>query len=70
MKTITIRENTYTLLLSLKNKNDSFSDVIERLLADRSHDIRPFAGGLSDSPHLDDLRSFTRSIRQSGRPRD
>ena len=69
MKTLTIRESTYSLLLSLKVKDDSFSDVIDRLLVSRSHDIRPFAGGLADSPHLDDLRSLTGSIRQSGRPR-
>jgi predicted CopG family antitoxin len=59
MKTITLREDTYIHLLSLKEKDDSFSDVIDRILAERSHDIRPLAGGLADSPALEDLKSIT-----------
>lgn len=69
MKTITIRETTYSSFLSLKEKNDSFSDVIDRVLSNRSHDIRPFAGGLADSSHLEELSSLTSSIRKSGRSR-
>ncbi len=69
MKTITIREEIYLHLLSLKEKDDSFSDVIERILSERSHDIRPFAGGLADSPYLDDLKILTATVRESGRSR-
>lgn len=69
MKTITLREDTYLHLLSLKENNDSFSDVIDRILAERSRDIKPFAGGLADSPVLQDLKNITRSIRQSGKSR-
>ena len=69
MKTITLREDTYVHLLSLKEKDDSFSDVIDRLLAERSHDIKPLAGKLADSPVLEDLKLITGSIRQSGRSR-
>lgn len=69
MKTITLRENTYLHLLSLKEKNDSFSDVIDRILSQRSRDIRPYAGGLAKSSHINDLKSVTSAIRQSGRPR-
>lgn len=69
MKTITVREDTYFHLLSLKERDDSFSDVIDRILAERSHDIRPLAGGLADSLVLEDLRVITCSIRQSGKSR-
>lgn len=69
MKTITLREETYLHLLSLKEKDDSFSDVIDRILSERSHDIRPLAGGLAGSPILEDLRNITGSIRRSGRSR-
>ena len=69
MKTITVREDTYHHLLSLKEKDDSFSDVIDRIISERVHDIRPFAGGLEDSPYLEDLKTLTGLIRQSGRPR-
>ena len=69
MKTVKLREDTYIHLLSLKKKDDSFSDVIDRILAERSHDIRPLAGGLVDSTVLEDLKTITCSIRQSGRSR-
>jgi predicted CopG family antitoxin len=69
MKTITLREDTYLHLLSIKEKDDSFSDVIDRILAERSRGIRPLAGGLGDSRLLEDLKSLTTSIRQSGRSR-
>jgi predicted CopG family antitoxin len=69
MKTITVRESTYLNLLSLKENDDSFSDVIDRILSERSHDIRPFAGGLADSPYIGELKTLTGLIRQSGRPR-
>lgn len=69
MKTITVRESTYLNLLSLKEKDDSFSDVIDRILSERSHDIRPFAGGLADSPYIRELKTLTGSIRQLGRSR-
>lgn len=69
MKTITVRESTYLNLLSLKENDDSFSDVIDRILSERSHDIRPFAGGLADSPYIEELKTLTGSIRQSGRSR-
>lgn len=52
MKTITLREETYLHLLSLKEKDDSYSDGIDRILAERSRDIRSLAGGLGDSPSL------------------
>lgn len=69
MKTITVRESTYLNLLSLKENDDSFSDVIDRILSERMRDIRPFAGGLADSPHIEELKTLTGSIRQSGRQR-
>ncbi len=48
MKTITIRDETYYLLLSLKEKDDSFSDVIDRLISRKNRDIREYAGALKD----------------------
>ena len=46
MKTITLRDDTYHALLSLKEDDDSFSDVIDRLVSRKNRDIRKYAGGL------------------------
>ncbi len=69
MKTITIRDETYHSLLSLKEKDDSFSDVIDRLISRKNRDIREYAGALKDSGIIDDLEIFTRNMRHSGKAR-
>ncbi|MCQ8893468.1 MAG: antitoxin VapB family protein [Methanolinea sp.] len=69
MKTITIRDETYRALQMLKENNDSFSDVIDALIAKRISNIRQFAGGLKDSKVLDALKEETRKTRESGRAR-
>ena len=69
MKTITIRDDTYHTLLMLKEGEDSFSDVINRLISKKNRDIREYAGALRDSKVLDSLHAFTRKMRDSGRAR-
>ena len=69
MKTITIRDDTYYTLLSLKEPHDSFSDVIDRLIRRKNRDIREYAGALKDSPVLDDLSRFTKEVRTAGKAR-
>ena len=69
MKTITIRDETHKALLKLKEEDDSFSDVIDRLIEEKTGDIRKFAGVLKDSKILDSLAKFTKELRASGRPR-
>jgi len=69
MKPITIRDETYHSLVTLKEKDDSFSDVIDRLISTKNHDIRDYAGELKDSKVLDDLEDLTKKIRTSGKAR-
>ena len=69
MKTITIRDDTYHTLLMLKEGEDSFSDVINRLISKKNRDIREYAGALRDSKILDRLQASTKEIRDSGRAR-
>jgi predicted CopG family antitoxin len=69
MKTITIRDETHKALVKLKEADDSFSDVIDRLIEEKTGDIRKFAGVLKDSKVLDSLLEFTKQLRASGRPR-
>lgn len=66
MKTITIRDDTYYTLLMLKEGEDSFSDVINRLISKKNRDIREYAGALRDSKILDRLQVSTKEIRDSG----
>ncbi len=66
MKTITIRDDTYHTLLILKEGEDSFSDVINRLVNKKNRDIREYAGTLRDSKVLDRLHASTREMRDSG----
>jgi predicted CopG family antitoxin len=42
-KTIMIQEETYNKLLKLKKNNESFNDVIEKLIA-KEQDLKPFFG--------------------------
>ncbi len=42
-KTIMIQEETYNQLKGLKNRNESFNDVINRLLS-KEQDLFPFFG--------------------------
>ena len=66
MKTITIRDDTYHTLLMLKEGEESFSDVINRLISKKNRDIREYAGALRDSKILDRLQVSTKEIRDSG----
>ena len=69
MKTITIRDETYHSLLSLKEEEDSFSDVIDRLISRKNRDIREYAGALKESKILDNLEDF-KCASQGRRGRD
>jgi predicted CopG family antitoxin len=60
-KTITIREEIYDLLMSIKKESESFSDLLERL-AESQHSIRILEkiGGTFD---LGDTESLIKDIR-------
>ncbi len=70
MKTITIRDDTYHSLIILKEGEDSFSDVINRLVSKKNRDIGEYAGKLRDSKVLDRLHASTREMRDSAWARD
>lgn len=69
MKTITLREETYHSLLVLKEGDDSFSDVIDRLISRKNRDIREYAGALRDSKVLDELHTVTKKMRSMAKAR-
>lgn len=48
MKTLTIKEKVYKTLVSVKDKNESFSDLLERLAVKEKKSVTEFAGFLSE----------------------
>ncbi len=70
MKTLTIRDETYQRLAKLKRDNESFSDVIERIIEGRQVSIEEFVGKLKNSEILKELENewlqFRRKIKIRG----
>ena len=68
-KTISIREEVYDVLKSLKRENESFSDVIAKLAKKRKSDLGEYFGVLKDSKVLNEIEEDTRKIRAAARQR-
>ena len=58
MKTISIRDDIYEKLASMKEEGESFSDAIEKLLRRKSGNIRKYFGALKDSEILDEVEKI------------
>jgi len=69
MKTISIRDDVYERLLRLKGEGESFSDVIEKLLAIKGFSIEEYFGCLRDSPILEEIAKYSKKLRESARLR-
>jgi predicted CopG family antitoxin len=68
-KNISIRYDVYKLLKGAKREEESFSDVIERLLKKDKIDLSDYFGALKDNPLLDKLEADSKMIREMARPR-
>ena len=67
-KTISIREDLYKNLKSMKREDESFCDVVERLITKkREANLVDFFGVLKDNEVLSGLEEDTRRIRASSR---
>jgi len=53
VKTLTIKKSVYEKLSSIKKKDESFSDLFERLSESENPDLMRFAGILKDIPESD-----------------
>jgi predicted CopG family antitoxin len=69
MKTITIREETYDKLSSLKEPGDGYSDVIDSLLKRKEMNLKKHFGYLKDSKVLDEIEAFSTESRRNTRMR-
>ncbi|MBI4439646.1 antitoxin VapB family protein [Candidatus Woesearchaeota archaeon] len=61
-KTITVTEESYTILSSSKKTDESFSEVIKRLLTPKK-DIMAYAGFISDD-EAEDIKDSIRELRE------
>ena len=68
-KTISIREDVYDILMSLKKENESFSDVIYKLTKKRKPNLRNYFGGLKDSKAIIEIEEDIKKTRESARMR-
>ena len=68
-KNISIRDDVYKLLRDSRRDEESFSDVIERLLKKDKIDLSEYFGALKENPLLDKLDADSKRIREMARPR-
>ena len=68
-KTISIRDDVHRRLVEAKRQNESFSDVIDRLLKKENADLSVFFGSLKNSDLLDEIEEDSKRIRASARSR-
>lgn len=68
-KTISIREDVYNILRSLKRDNESFSEVIWKLTKKRKPNLRNYFGILKDSKGILEIKEDCKKIRESARMR-
>ncbi len=68
-KTISIKDDVYKLLKDAKRDEESFSDVIERLLKKDKTDLSEYFGALKENPLLDKLEEDSKKIRAMARHR-
>ena len=69
MKTISTREDIYEVLKDMKEEDESFSDVIEKLLRRKVANLERFFGVLRDSEVLKGLEEDSKKIRRSSKLR-
>ena len=68
-KNISIRDDVYKLLKDSRRDEESFSDVIERLLKKDKINLSEYFGSLKGNPLLDKLDADSKRIREMARPR-
>lgn len=62
VKTITITEDAYNLFKRLKEKDESFSDLINRIGSERKSDVNRIFGALSKY-NVEEARKKAKEIR-------
>lgn len=68
-KTISIRDDVHKRLVEAKRQDESFSDLIDRLLKKESPELSVFFGSLKNSDLLDEIEEDSKRMRASARSR-
>ena len=66
-KTISIREDVYETIKSMRREDESISDAVERLIEKKEANLEDFFGVLKDSEVLNGLEEDTKRIRAASR---
>jgi predicted CopG family antitoxin len=66
-KTISIRDDVHKRLVEAKRQDESFSDVIDRLLKKENADLSVFFGSLKNSDLLDEIEEDSKRMRASSK---
>lgn len=69
VKNISIKDKVYKMLKEEKRGEESFSDVIEKLMTKRKIDLKDFYGCLRDSMILDEIFEKIKEYRDEARVR-
>lgn len=69
IKTIAVNDEIYRTLKKIKRDDESFSDLIERLLSSGGVSLKGYFGVLRDSENLDGIEEHSRAIRSSAKVR-
>jgi predicted CopG family antitoxin len=70
MKNITVSDDVYREIASLKLEGDSFSDVLRRILDKKHVKVSSFSGVLRGSKFLDELEKEVKKNRKEMEFRD
>jgi len=66
-KTISIRDDVYETIKSMRREDESISDAVERLIEKKEANLEDFFGVLKDSEVLKGLEEDTKRIRAASR---
>jgi predicted CopG family antitoxin len=70
VKTISVNDEVYRTLRKVKRDDESFSDLIARLLASNSTSLKDYFGVLRGSRALDGIEEHVKKIRGGAKVRE
>lgn len=69
VKTISVNDEVYRTLKRVKRQDESFSDLIGRLLSSGGVSLKDYFGVLRDSDGLEGIEAHIKAIRSSAKVR-
>ena len=69
VKTISVNDEVYKILKKVKKDDESFSELIGRLVSARCVSLKDYFGVLGKSQNLDGIDAHSRALRASAKVR-